>query len=324
MKLSVVVPTLNRLEYLKITLKDLLPQIQRNLDSVELCISINASADETEAYIKSLKEENPFITYKAFTERVEICESFSRSINLCEGDYIIIFGDDDVPAPYMIESVLELLNNNLNIGLIHFNRVVGSDLGVTIMNKLRLEHSNYNSIIENNNLSNFIEKYTIAPGFISALIFKKEAWDLGEYFDTSNHFGYDFLGRIYAGIDKLTPANCLYISYPLVIQRMVKNREWNDTWPKYWLLGVPNLLQSFDESKITGNATYTWHKELNKSWLKFIYTLVWAAAYKKKYRPLIPEIQKFQQGFLRKAAVFLIITVTPKLAFKQIRNFLYK
>lgn len=324
MKLSVVVPTLNRLDYLKVTLEHLIPQIKRNLDSVELCISINASGDDTEAYIKSLKEENPFINYKSFTERVEICESFSRSINLCKGDYIIIFGDDDIPAPYMIETILEVLNNNLNIGLIHFNRVVGSDLGLTLMNKLRLEQSNYDSVIENINLSNFIEKYTISPGFISALVFKKQAWDLGEYFDTSNHFGYDFLGRIYAGIDKLTLGNCLYISYPLVIQRMVKNREWNDTWPKYWLVGVPNLLQSFDKSKITANAMNTWHNELNKSWLKFIYTLIWASTCKNKYRPLIPEIQKFQQGFLRKATVFIIINITPKLAFKQIRNFLYK
>ena len=324
MKLSVVVPTLNRLEYLKITLKHLMPQIKRNLNNVELCISINASGDDTEAYIKSLKDENSFINYKSFTKRVEICESFSRSIDLCNGDYIMIFGDDDIAAPYMIESILEVLDNSLNIGLIHFNRLVGSDVGLTLMNKLRLEQPNYDSVIENNNLSNFIKKYTVSPGFISALVFKKEAWDLGEYFDTSNHFGYDFLGRIFAGIHKLTLANCLYISYPLVIQRMVKNREWNDTWPKYWLVGVPNLLQSFDKSKITDNAMNTWHKELNISWIKLIYTLLWASTYKDKYKPLVPQIQKYQGSLLRKLAVFTVINFSPSFVFKQIRKYLYK
>lgn len=324
MKLSIVVPTLNRLNYLKITLEHLVPQISRNLNNVELCISINASTDETEAYVKSLKEENSFINYKSFSKRVEICESFSRSINLCKGEYIMIFGDDDIPAPYMIESILEMLNNSRNIGLVHFNRFVGSDSGLTTMNKLRLERPEYDALIENNTLSNFIEKYTVSPGFISALVFKKEAWDLGEYFDTSNHFGYDFLGRIYAGIHKLTPANCLYSSYPLVIQRMVKNREWNDTWPKYWLLGVPNLLQSFDKSKITDNAMKTWYEELNKSWLKFIYTLLWASTYRDKYKSLVPQIQKYQGSLSRKLAVFMVINFSPSFVFKQIRKYLYK
>ena len=46
-KLSVVIPTLNRYEYLRRTIQFLLPQISRNQSRVELVICTNACTDKT-------------------------------------------------------------------------------------------------------------------------------------------------------------------------------------------------------------------------------------------------------------------------------------
>lgn len=323
-KLSVVIPTLNRLELLKITLHHLLPQIKRNLELVDFQISINASEDETESYLKLISKKETFINFTNFDERVGISDSFSRSINLCNGEFVIIYGDDDIPSPYFIENILAILNDNENVGLVHFNRVVGSDTITQTLNKLRLEDNTYSQPSSMFLLSDFIHKYSISSGFISSMVFKRDCWDLGKDIDNSTHYGFEFLSRIYAGINKLDYQLCIYVHYPMLIQRLIKKREWNHLWPKYWLIGVPSLLNTLDKEKITNNVIETWYKKLDKSTIKFIYYLLWASSYRKIYKPLIQEINKNQKGLFRKSATILIINFSPKFVFNIIRKIIYK
>ena len=78
--LSIVIPTLNRYEYLKRTLEYVIPQVQKNLDKVELVICCNASKDKTDEYVKALLPRYPFIKYKYFDEYVEVGQSLIRSV----------------------------------------------------------------------------------------------------------------------------------------------------------------------------------------------------------------------------------------------------
>jgi glycosyltransferase involved in cell wall biosynthesis len=323
-KLSVVIPTLNRLELLKITLHHILPQVERNLSKVEFIISINSSNDDTYDHIKKLSKKKTFIKCKNFENRVEPCESFSRSIDLCSGDYIIIYGDDDIPAPYLIENILNILEVNENVALIHFNRIIGHDTKEKCLTNLKLEDTNYKVPELIYNLSDFISHYTISPGFISSMVFKRETWELGKAIENSNHYGYEYLSRVYLGIHKLESAVCIYSSFPAMIQRMIQKREWNEMWPKYWFIGVPNLLNSLDDEKITFNVIKKWHEKLDKSNIKFIYYLIWASSFKKKYKSLISIIMKHQKKMYRKFLVVIIINLTPSFVFTVIRKFIYR
>lgn len=115
----------------------------------------------------------------------------------------------------------------------------------------------------------------MSTGFISSMVFKNECWELGKGIDNTTHYGWEFLSRIYAGINKLDSLVCIYVQFPTLIQRLIKKREWNDLWPKYWLIGVPNLLNTLDKEGITNNVIETWYKELDISTIKFIYYLFW-------------------------------------------------
>ncbi len=97
-KLSILVPTYNRCDYLQYTLQALLPQVERHPDEVELVICNNASTDGTEKYVKRMMQEKPYIRYHSFTDFVEICQSFSRSIDYTTGEYVVILGDDESTA----------------------------------------------------------------------------------------------------------------------------------------------------------------------------------------------------------------------------------
>ena len=78
-KLSVVIPTLNRYEYLRRTIQILLPQISRNQSRVELVVCTNACTDKTDQYMKSLITQFPYLVYKKFDEYVSKKEDETKS-----------------------------------------------------------------------------------------------------------------------------------------------------------------------------------------------------------------------------------------------------
>lgn len=101
-KLSILVPTYNRCDYLQYTLQALLPQAERHPDEVELVICNNASTDGTEKYVKRMMQEKPYIRYHSFTDFVEICQSFSRSIDISPGEqYLDMVHVSDICTAYL-------------------------------------------------------------------------------------------------------------------------------------------------------------------------------------------------------------------------------
>ena len=143
-KLSILIPTFNRCNYIKITLAHLFPQIERHLDDIELVICNNASNDDTDTYIKDLQKSKAYINYYHFDNFVEICDSFSRSIGKTSGEYVIIWGDDDIPSPYTVDYILDVLNNHSNVGIFHFNNMTGYD-HQEYMSTLRVNYNIYDS-----------------------------------------------------------------------------------------------------------------------------------------------------------------------------------
>lgn len=318
-KLSVVIPTLNRKEYLENTIDLILPQVLRNSEQVELVICNNASKDSTDQFVKTLIEDYSFIKYFFFDEYVDICASIGRSILKTSGEYVLIFGDDDIPAPYYLETILEILSMKKNIGLINFNRLMGNDKNPSIIN-LSLLKKEYNYNLKELSLSDFLSLHAISPGFISSAVFLRSAWENGLTFHTQKHYGYDFLGIFYNGIRGM---NCIHFDYPMLIQRQPYSRDWMNSFPLYRLIGVPNLMKDLDKWGLCKGALGIWEKTYNKSFFNYCYILFVASAYKKQYKPLCKEINNYQHNYLRKLMTYLFILLMPSGIYKWIRRIYY-
>ncbi len=89
-KFSVVIPTRNRLEYLKSAVSSVLRQ---DYDNWELVISDNDSSENIQEYVLSLHE--PRIKYSRSEEFISVTKNWNRAIDLSTGDYVILIGDDD-------------------------------------------------------------------------------------------------------------------------------------------------------------------------------------------------------------------------------------
>lgn len=319
MKLSITIPTLNRAKLLIFTLEHFAPQIAKCQDVAELIVCNNASDDNTSIEVEKLRSQFPFIQFHDCNNRVPLGDNFKRAVSFSHGEYVILWGDDDIPAPFLISYLLGLIEHS-NTELYYFNRLMGYENGNSIKS-LSICQSIYNGVVYRyKNESDFIKENFRQATFITSLMFSRNVWERGITFDTSKHYGYEFMGILYYGNkDK----HIDYIEYPLCIQRKVAKRAWGTDWPKYALLGLPNMSKDLEREGLFDNGFRIWQTKHNKLIL-FCYILMSAATDKKKYRPMCREMAANQEGFMRKMLVYSIIYFMPSFAYNQSRRILFK
>ncbi len=90
MKFSVLLPTRNRLEYLRSAVGSVLRQ---DYPHWELIISDNCSEQDVRGYVESVGD--PRIKYFRTDRPVGVTENWNNALERCSGDYVVMLGDDD-------------------------------------------------------------------------------------------------------------------------------------------------------------------------------------------------------------------------------------
>lgn len=90
MKFSVLLPTRERLEYLKLAVASVLRQ---DFEDWQIVISDNCSEENIAGYVRSLAD--PRIVYTRTKRPLPVTQNWNRCLANSEGDYIIMLGDDD-------------------------------------------------------------------------------------------------------------------------------------------------------------------------------------------------------------------------------------
>lgn len=175
--LSVVLPTYNRKNYLKLTLDAFVNQMERHSDEVSFCVCNNASTDGTDQFLIDYSSKNKNFEYINFDDHVDVGYSISRANNTATGKYILMWGDDDMPDPYLLDILLDTVKRYPDAGLVHYNRLMGFDDKVTHISKLSV-NDNHTSctteVFEDTN--SFLMKHALDITFLAAFIFKNDLW----------------------------------------------------------------------------------------------------------------------------------------------------
>lgn len=90
MKFSVLLPTRNRLDYLKYAIETVRRQ---EYDDWEIIISDNFSEDDIAGYVRSLNEAR--IKYYRTESFLPVTDNWNLALSKSTGDYVIMLGDDD-------------------------------------------------------------------------------------------------------------------------------------------------------------------------------------------------------------------------------------
>ncbi len=319
--ISIILPVCNGEKYLSYNLSLIKDQIKRNKDLVDFIICNNGSSDNTLTILNEIREQDPYFKIINYEDKVPIGNSIYRSISNATGKYIYLWGDDDIPSPFMIDTLLYYIKKYPKSGLFHFNFLVGKEKKIDFLGPIRANNLNYDKESkEYADIEQYIYEFYLSMGFLSSLLFLKKIWDRGCDFDNSKHYGYQFLFPLFYGLKEYTS---LYISFPLCLKRLPMNRQWINRAVYYRFVGLPNLLHDLEKEKIIKNANKIWFKVANNN-KAFFKIIPQACLDKPFYRSKIKEINKNQNSIFRKSMVWSFINFMPKNLYKFIRKIIYK
>jgi glycosyltransferase involved in cell wall biosynthesis len=122
-KLSVCIPTFSRSRLLDGCLASVLPQVQEFLPDVECVVSDNASPDDTRNVLERRQREFPFLRVSTNSQNIGIIGNITKAaVELAQGEYVYLIGDDDVLTKGAIGRILSAIRQEapdfiaLNVG----------------------------------------------------------------------------------------------------------------------------------------------------------------------------------------------------------------
>jgi len=208
-KLSVAIPTYNRCNYLMELIPNLLEQCyeaDKNYTEIEVIIGDNASTDTTSEYILKNFSNNKRMKYYRNAENIGANANFIKSVERASGQYVWLFGDD------------ELLKNNAIVSVLNIIKKYSSSLLIVKDESYntKLPHSqlfkNYSDLVL------FVSKknphFLLAHTLVTANIFLKDIFDI----QRANDFISTNYGHMYAILEKLKNGGSIYVFNEPIIQ----------------------------------------------------------------------------------------------------------
>jgi glycosyltransferase involved in cell wall biosynthesis len=115
-KVSVIIPTFNRADYLRIAINSVLSQTMQDF---EIIIADNASADSTPEVVRGYDDSR--IRYLRHATNLGRHENGRRALDLVRGKYFIFLCDDDYFYPFALEKLLEIIEDNNSLAFVGCN-----------------------------------------------------------------------------------------------------------------------------------------------------------------------------------------------------------
>ena len=111
-KLSLCIPTWNRVHFLKDALQSGLRELATlPMGTVDILVCNNASDDGTAELIAQYREEHPELRVITNTENVGFEQNYLNCIEYARGEFVWVMGDDDVWLPGSIAKVLHEIDS---------------------------------------------------------------------------------------------------------------------------------------------------------------------------------------------------------------------
>jgi glycosyltransferase involved in cell wall biosynthesis len=120
MKLSICIPTYNRAQHLVNCLESIYSIRSKNKFQLEICVSDNASIDDTELIVMELQSKMS-IKYTRNSTNLGIPQNFLNVINMATGEFVWLIGDDDLLLPDTLDKLLLLFENNKDVDFFYIN-----------------------------------------------------------------------------------------------------------------------------------------------------------------------------------------------------------
>lgn len=221
MRLSICIPTYQRAEFLRQTLESIALQW---CDELEICVSDNASSDDTLEIVKSFRAKLGSVEYFRWDTNQGADRNFLKSVHIATGEYCWILGSDDLIAPKAISTILKTLTLE-GPSIVLFNRML-CNREMQIIREDRFLNVGVDTrrtfdFADPGELEVYLESarsICATFSYLSSMVFKKSAWDTVSDYE-------QFVGSAYVHSYKLLAlcergAKLEYLNVPLVLCRL--------------------------------------------------------------------------------------------------------
>ena len=120
---SIIVPTYNRLDYLKLTLQSMLEQTYQNIEII--VVDDGSKGDDNERYCEQFSQ----IKYIKIENSGGPARPRNKGIDEANGDFIAFTDDDDIWLPKKLENQVAILKEHPDYGLVHGPCIVIDETG---------------------------------------------------------------------------------------------------------------------------------------------------------------------------------------------------
>jgi len=319
-ELSICIPTYNRAKYLPETLNSIINQIDESIrDKVEICISDNASQDNTNQIVESYKAKHPHITYFRWEKNMGADNNYLKVVEIAHGKYCWFLGSDDIIKEGSLGKILSELKPHCDLYLCNVDIC---DINMNFIKKYKSFKKNVHTQVFTFGTPEKLEIYLGSTkslvslfGYLSCIVFLKEKWD-------SINFDKAFIGSAYSHTYILLSMLKYNNSLKYIDEYLVYNRSGNDSFSqegiaKRALLDL-NGYSSLITALFTGYIdTKYWIKQIISNNFDFRYILYLMSAQK--------ETQALENGFLKTGyskTYFLLIKILkyPYKLMRYIKN----
>lgn len=231
--LSICIPTYNNADCLKECLESLLPQVKPY--RIPICVSDNASQDNTVEVLSLFKKENyPFLYFRSNDKNLGYDRNAVNAARMASSKYVWSFGDRRRLLPDSVKIVYSVLNEN-GLDLLVLNNESTPQLGQVIS----VRDTRYTSARKV-----FRELFFVA-GTLGLQILPAEAWKsklLEKYLVKDYHDWIQF-PAIFEFLAGLKTVDVVFLAQPLV----TSTNRWGCQW-------TPNHFEVWTTWKNTINA----------------------------------------------------------------------
>jgi glycosyltransferase involved in cell wall biosynthesis len=119
-KLSICIPTYNRANCLVNCLNSIVLNHKNSGVDYEVCVSDNASTDGTDKVIDEFKS-TLILKYFRQNRNVGRVRNYLKVVDMAEGEFIWLLGDDDLLLPEALQTAMELLGKNSDTDFFYIN-----------------------------------------------------------------------------------------------------------------------------------------------------------------------------------------------------------
>jgi abequosyltransferase len=229
MSLSICIPTYNRVSFLKKNIEIIISQIRqtKRFADIEVCISDNSSADETESTVQSFVRNNSDIKirYQKNNQNIGFDLNAVKVMRMARNEYSILWGDDDFFKDNALTYIFGILDKNRDISLFFSNRTCIDEFGNYIKDDIFIRDDIKSLLVDFSDEAQVRSYFTLSRSlaclfsFISSIIYKTSIINEKEFDENYVGTGYAFLffwwNHLMSG-NKLLYSNVSYINSTMV------------------------------------------------------------------------------------------------------------